>query len=103
MTDGQRSFPRAAGLALGAGWVLGTCLTLAWLFFCPAPAHAADVDKLSERIAASLQEIKDPKYRTVAFSRVRQAGSDLDIDTLIDFVNVKVVRGRRLRVIDRSK
>lgn len=107
MTDGQRSLPRAVSgqflrAAERAGWVLG-CLLLAWLLLSPTPAQAADIDKLSDRIATSLQDIKDPQYRTVAFSRVRQAGSDLDIDTLIDYVNVKVVRARRLRVIDRSK
>ncbi|HEX7926306.1 MAG TPA: CsgG/HfaB family protein, partial [bacterium] len=107
MTDGQRSLPRAVSgqflrAAERAGWVLG-CLLLAWLLLSPTPVRAADIDKLSDRIATSLQDIKDPQYRTVAFSRVRQAGSDLDIDTLIDYVNVKVVRARRLRVIDRSK
>jgi formylglycine-generating enzyme required for sulfatase activity len=68
-----------------------------------AARAAGDVEGLANRIAESLQAIQEPRYKTVAFSRVKQRGSDLDIDTLIDFTNVKVVRGQRLRVIDRSK
>lgn len=97
MTVVQRSPRGRAGALLAAG------LMLAALLAAPGPARAVEVETLAERIAASLQEIKDPRYRTVAFSRVKQQGANLDVDTLIDFVNVKVVRGRRLRVIDRSK
>jgi len=67
-------------------------------------AAAPDLETLAGQIADSLQQIPDKKYQTIAFSRVRQvAGSALDVDTLIDFTNVKIVRGQRLRVVDRSK
>ena len=69
------------------------------------PARAAvDIETLASQIAASLQHLTDKRYQTIAFSRVRQAaGTSLDVDTLIDFTNVKIVQGQRLRVIDRSK
>jgi formylglycine-generating enzyme required for sulfatase activity len=76
---------------------------LAGLLAAPCARAAVDVEALAERIAASLQKLQNPHYQTVAFSRVRQQGSELDINTLIDFTNVKVVRGRRLKVVDRSK
>jgi formylglycine-generating enzyme required for sulfatase activity len=97
MTIGQRSPRGGAGVLLAAGLMLAAQLA------APIAARAVEVEALAERIAASLQDIKDPRYRTVAFSRVKQQGANLEVDTLIDFVNVKVVRGRRLRVIDRSK
>lgn len=71
-----------------------------------APALAlgqADSENLADRIAKSLNSIKNPSYRTAAFSRVRNAGTRVNVDELIDYANVKIVRGRRLRVIDRSK
>ncbi len=69
------------------------------------PVRAApDIETLASQIADSIQQIPDKKYQTIAFSRVRQAGgSAIDVDTLIDFTNVKIVRGQRLRVVDRSK
>jgi iron(II)-dependent oxidoreductase len=103
MTLGQRSLHAAAGKLGAAGILLAGCLLLAWPLIFPAAAWGVDVEALAERIAGSLQDIQDPRYRTVAFSRVKQQGSDIDVDTLIDFTNVKVVRGHRLRVIDRSK
>ena len=109
MTLGQRILPGAAGRpgAAGklraAGILLAGGLLLVWPLIFPAAAWGVDVEALAQRIADSLQGIQDPHYRTVAFSRVKQQGSDIDVDTLIDFTNVKVVQGHRLRVIDRSK
>lgn len=92
----------------GRGFALGLALALAAgaLLVAPArPARAApDIETLATQIAASLQTITDKRYQTIAFSRVRLAGGTaLDVDTLIDFTNVKIVQGRRLRVVDRSK
>jgi formylglycine-generating enzyme required for sulfatase activity len=69
----------------------------------PAPA-AVDVEALASRIADSLKKnLRDPKYQTVAISRIRQEGSNYNVADLIDFTNVMLVRGRRFQVIDRSK
>jgi formylglycine-generating enzyme required for sulfatase activity len=77
------------------------------LLLCAAdrPVRAApDIESLATQIANSLQTLTDKRYQTIAFSRVRLAGGTaLDVDTLIDFTNVKIVQGRRLRVVDRSK
>ncbi len=68
------------------------------------PARAApELEVLASQIAASLQSLQDPRYKTVAFSRIKPLGQDLDIDTLIDFTNVKIVQSHRFQVIDRSK
>lgn len=72
------------------------------------PAHTAtaavDPEILATRIAESLKNGGLAKrYKSVAISRIRQAGGKYNIKDLIDFTNVKIVRGRRFRVIDRSK
>ncbi len=82
----------------------GALIILAAGDFPAASAGAqGDPEQLAERIAESLGRIKDPRYRTVAISRIRDAGGRIDVSQLIDFTNVKIVRGRKLRVIDRSK
>ena len=81
---------------VGLGWLL---------LIAPAQGSAAvDPEDLASRIADSLkQNLTDTKYQTVAISRIKQVGAHYDVEDLIDFTNVKIVRGRRLRVIDRSK
>jgi iron(II)-dependent oxidoreductase len=96
--DSRRNGVRTLGLglALAAAVMLSPSAV--------RPARAADVEALASQIADSLQTISDKRYQTIAFSRVRLAGGTaLDVDTLIDFTNVKIVQGRRLRVVDRSK
>jgi formylglycine-generating enzyme required for sulfatase activity len=71
----------------------------------PGVARAAvDVESLAGRIADSIKDnLADPKFQTVAISRIRQEGASYNVEDLIDFTNVKLVRGRRFKVIDRSK
>ncbi len=76
------------------------CLVSALL---AAEAHAQRVVALADEIAESLSRIEGDQYRTIAFSRIAQAGGRINVDELIDFTNVKIVQKRRLRVIDRSK
>ena len=88
-----------AKAAIGRGFGVALALTMA-----PAISFAqVDSEVLAGRIADSLSTIKDPRYRTAAFSRVRNAGTQVNVNELIDYANVKIVRGRRLRVVDRSK
>jgi len=69
----------------------------------PVFAVSLDTEKLSQQIAASIAQIANPKYATVAFSRV-QGGLDVETkNELIDFTNVAIVRSRSFRVVDRSK
>ncbi|MCZ6627416.1 MAG: SUMF1/EgtB/PvdO family nonheme iron enzyme [SAR324 cluster bacterium] len=77
-------------------------LFLSWIAPLPALGQV-DTEALADSIAKSLSGIKDPRYKTAAFSRIRNAGTRIDVTQLIDYANVKIVRGRRLRVIDRSK
>ncbi|HEX9842960.1 MAG TPA: CsgG/HfaB family protein, partial [bacterium] len=71
----------------------------------PGVARATvDVESLAGRIADSIKDnLADPKFQTVAISRIRQEGASYNVEDLIDFTNVKLVRGRRFKVIDRSK
>ena len=79
-------------------------LLLLWTAW-PGPATAAvDPETLATRIANSLHKGSIGKrYKSVAISRIRAVGVKYNIKDLIDFTNVKIVRGRRFRVIDRSK
>ncbi|MBI4084206.1 MAG: SUMF1/EgtB/PvdO family nonheme iron enzyme [Candidatus Lambdaproteobacteria bacterium] len=86
--------------------VVGLGLVLAMLWLAPGHQAAAaelNSEALATRIAESLNTLRDPRYKTVAFSRIRQAGTRVNVDEVIDFANVKLVRGRRLQVVDRSK
>lgn len=86
-------------LPAGAALLLGLLLCTVSI---PATAQV-DSEALAGRIAKSINKIRDPRYRTAAFSRVRNAGTRINVNQLIDYANVKIVRGRRLRMIDRSK
>ena len=81
---------------VGLGWLL---------LIAPAQVPAAvDPEDLATRIADSLkQNLTDTQSPPGAISRIKQVGAHYDVEDLIDFTNVKIVRGRRLRVIDRSK
>ncbi|OGH03213.1 MAG: hypothetical protein A2600_08350 [Candidatus Lambdaproteobacteria bacterium RIFOXYD1_FULL_56_27] len=73
------------------------------LFAMPALAVTLDTEKLADKIAKSIAQVANPKYATVAFSRI-QGGLDLETkNELIDFTNVSIVRSRSFRVVDRSK
>ncbi|MCP4296539.1 MAG: SUMF1/EgtB/PvdO family nonheme iron enzyme [Proteobacteria bacterium] len=81
---------------------LAVCLVLGYQLIL-TNASALDTISISRKIAESLAYVNDPRYATVAFSRIL---GDLDLGTvneLIDFTNVALVRGRKFRVIDRSK
>ncbi|MGK0289219.1 MAG: sulfatase activating formylglycine-generating enzyme [bacterium] len=67
------------------------------------PSYAFDSIELSVKIANSLKRIQKRNYRTVAFSRIRGDINKTDTHELIDYTNVSIVKGRRFRVIDRSK
>lgn len=73
------------------------------LLYSPEARAEVNQELLADKISQSLKSIKNSQYKTVAFSRVRNAGGRLDIDQLIDYTNVKIVRSRHLKVIDRSK
>ena len=96
---------------MAKGGLLRTGLAAAavWLALAGAPeapraqSSGADIEALADRIAAALGRLEDPRYKTMAFSRIKQEGSRLNVEELIDFANVKIVRERRLRVVDRSK
>ena len=75
------------------------CLMGGWL-------HAnTDVEQLADQIANALQQMPGQHYKTIAIARIKKANrhEPINIDELIDYTNVKLVRGRRFRVTDRSK
>jgi formylglycine-generating enzyme required for sulfatase activity/curli biogenesis system outer membrane secretion channel CsgG len=63
-----------------------------------------DTEVLAEKIAKSVNELVG-NYRTIAISRIKQRSRNraVNIEQLIDYTNVKIVRGERFRVTDRSK
>lgn len=90
------------------GWKRGIpplAMVLCLLAGTPALAKShIDLEALAGQIADSLKtRLTDSRYRTVAISRIRQDRPRLNVRELIDFTNIKIVRGRRLKVIDRSK
>ena len=64
-----------------------------------------DNEVLAGRISNSIHRKIDRRYNTLAISRIRLFDQkiQLNVNELIDFSNVKIVRGRRFRVTDRSK
>jgi formylglycine-generating enzyme required for sulfatase activity len=79
---------------------------LLWSVALPLAAQPrANNEQLADRIAGSLQALESSGYSTLAISRIKQQSrrTRLDINELIDFTNVKIVRGQRFRVTDRSK
>ena len=84
--------------------VIALAMLAAFSVLLPGGVSAqSGVELLAGRIADSLTSIKDPRYQTVAFYRIRDTSTRIQTDQLIDFANVKIVQGRRLKVIDRSK
>ena len=82
------------------------CLVVSLCALCAFSlgVRAEDPEVLAGRIANSLKKnLTNPKFKTVAISRIHPGTSRVNIDELIDFTNIKIVRGRGLRVIDRSK
>ena len=81
-------------------------LLLLVLFFLPPRTALAiiDTEELAERIANSLKaNLTNPKYKTVAISRILAGKTSFDVRELIDFTNIMIVRGHRLQVLDRSR
>ncbi|MBF0288082.1 MAG: SUMF1/EgtB/PvdO family nonheme iron enzyme [SAR324 cluster bacterium] len=86
-------------------FIFGLILGVSFLWISPTAGIAVDTDSLSGRIAKSIQQLPGPHYKTLAISRIKKRKGSLSLDTneLIDYANVKIVRGRRFRVIDRTK
>jgi len=89
-------------LLIGASLVLGM-LSVA----LPKSAYSQFIDTeiLAGRIANSIQHMEGKQYKNLAISRIKQQDkqTQLNVNQLIDYTNVKIVRGRRFRVTDRSK
>ncbi len=86
-------------------FILSLISGISFLWMTPSDGIAVDTDSLSGRIAKSVQQLPGPHYKTIAISRIkkRKGSVSLDINELIDYTNVKIVRGRRFRVTDRRK
>jgi formylglycine-generating enzyme required for sulfatase activity/curli biogenesis system outer membrane secretion channel CsgG len=83
---------------------LGLCLLLLPLS-AQAQGPYVDNEALAGRIANSLERQVPAQYTTLAISRVKQENKQLNfnVNELIDYANVKIVRTQRFRVTDRSK
>ena len=88
---------------------LWLCLPIILLMFAfPNTIFAqqtrVDTEALADRIANSVNELVG-NYRTIAISRIKQRSRKraIDLEQLIDYTNVKIVRGERFQVTDRSK
>jgi formylglycine-generating enzyme required for sulfatase activity len=70
-----------------------------------AQGKFVDNEGLAGRISNSVHQKIDRRYNTMAISRIRLKDKTvrININELIDYSNVKIVRGRRFRVTDRSK
>ena len=70
-----------------------------------AQGKFVDNEILAGRIANSVHQKIDRRYNTLAISRIRLKDKTvrINVNELIDYSNVKIVRGRRFRVTDRSK
>ncbi|MDH4120940.1 MAG: SUMF1/EgtB/PvdO family nonheme iron enzyme [Deltaproteobacteria bacterium] len=89
-----------------AAAVVGLALAASWVSAPPAFSQASQIETepLAERVAKALNGVRARQYQTLAIHRVRmKAPQNLNVDELIDYINVKVVREKRFRVIDRSK
>jgi formylglycine-generating enzyme len=66
-------------------------------------AFAFDTFELAESIAASLNQVPEGKYTTIAFSRIQGPMESEKVNEIIDFAGNEIVQGGRFRLIDRSK
>jgi formylglycine-generating enzyme required for sulfatase activity len=84
---------------------LWTALLMGWSLSAFAQQGFVDNEILASRIANSIQQRIPPQYKALAISRIRphDKQTSLNINELIDYTNVKIVRSRRFRVTDRSK
>ena len=84
---------------------LWTAMLVCWSFPASAQSGFVDSEILASRIANSIQQHIPPQYKALAISRIRphDKQTSLNINELIDYTNVKIVRSRRFRVTDRSK
>ena len=69
-----------------------------------AQSPPVDTEVLADRISSSLLEMTGD-YKTLAISRIKQRSrrTSVNLEELIDYTNVKIVRGDRFQVTDRSK
>ncbi|MGK5091703.1 SUMF1/EgtB/PvdO family nonheme iron enzyme [Deltaproteobacteria bacterium TL4] len=85
--------------------ILG-CIGFCLLSTSTHGAKLIDTEILAGKIASSIQRI-GPQFTTLAISRIKSQSSavSLNINELIDYTNVKIVRlnSRRFKVTDRSK
>lgn len=82
-----------------------TALSLLFVLILPSQGQAqVDSEELAEHIANSLKaNLTNPRFKTVAISRILPGKTSYNVRELIDYTNIKIVRGRRLQVVDRSK
>ena len=64
-----------------------------------AQQNRVDTEALADRIAGSVNELVG-NYRTIAISRIKQRSRKrvINLEQLIDYTNVKIVRGERFHV-----
>lgn len=64
-----------------------------------------DTEILAGRIARSIHQMPGIHYKNLAISRIKEGAGNLNmnVNDLIDYINVKIVRARRFKVTDRSK
>ena len=84
---------------------LTTIIFFSSLSFTHGQSNFIDNEILATRISNSIHRNIDQRYSTLAISRIRVFDKQvpLNVDELIDYTNVKIVRGKRFRVTDRSK
>lgn len=71
-----------------------------WCFSIEAKSINNEI--LAGQIAQSLKQMPGPHYRTIAISRIKKRSNiSININELIDYTEVKIVRSRRFRVTDR--
>ncbi len=78
------------------------------LFFCfmvSPSVWALHTEQLASRVAESIRQLSGEHYQTVAISRIKQRNQnqESEVNELIDYIGVKIVRTRRFRVTDRTK
>lgn len=87
-------------------WKKGWFLVLGFCFFSFGSLFAnTDVEQLAEQIANAIEQMPGRHYKTIAIARIKKANRHeaINLDELIDYTNVKLVRAKRFRVTDRSK
>ncbi len=103
MLKNHHALTRLLTALLGLSWLLSGLVS-------PAVAQGTqnlfvDNEAVAGRVANSIQRSVPAQFTTLAISRIKLENTqlNLNINELIDYINVKVVRTQRFRVTDRSK